>query len=104
VLAPVNNTTNNELTLITFTATAHDPDLPAQTLSFSLDSAAPAGATMNPSDGVFTWTPTETQGPSTNLLRVIVTDGGVPALSATRALARGVSEVYTAPTLNALAS
>ncbi|HTE90970.1 MAG TPA: Ig-like domain-containing protein, partial [Terriglobales bacterium] len=33
------------------------------------------------SGGVITWTPTEAQGPSTNLITVRVTDNGAPALS-----------------------
>jgi len=58
VLDPIANQTNNELTLITFMATATDSDLPGQTLSFSLD-GAPAGAVINSGSGVFTWTPIE---------------------------------------------
>src|SRR5207237_9158442 len=40
-----------------FTATATDSDIPAQTLTFSLDSAPP-GATVDAAIGVFKWTPT----------------------------------------------
>jgi len=50
-----------EETLLTFTATATDADVPAQSLTFSLDAGAPTGAGMT-SGGVFTWTPTEAQG------------------------------------------
>ena len=46
----------------TFTAGASDPDVPANTLSFSL-LGAPAGATIHPATGAFSWTPTEAQGP-----------------------------------------
>ncbi|NJR53099.1 MAG: hypothetical protein HC780_29630, partial [Leptolyngbyaceae cyanobacterium CSU_1_3] len=35
-----------------------DADQPAQTLTYSLDVDAPAGATINATTGVFTWTPT----------------------------------------------
>src|SRR5262245_64669012 len=51
-----------ELVAYTFTATATDADLPAQTLTFSLV-GAPAGAAIGASSGVFSWTPTEAQGP-----------------------------------------
>jgi hypothetical protein len=52
-----------EMAPYTFTATATDPDLPAQTLTFSLV-GAPAGAAIDSSSGVFSWTPTEAQGPA----------------------------------------
>src|SRR5262249_9916968 len=51
-----------ELAPYTFTATATDPDVPAQTLTFSLV-GEPSGASIDGSTGVFTWTPTESQGP-----------------------------------------
>jgi hypothetical protein len=46
-----------EQTLITFDASASDPDLPLNTLAFSLDPGAPAGAAINPVSGLFTWDP-----------------------------------------------
>ena len=103
-LNPIPNLTNNEQTLISFTATAADSDLPAQTLSFSLESAAPAGASINTGSGVFTWTPIEAQGPSTNLIRVIVTDNGAPPMSATQLVTIVVNEVNLAPILNPMAN
>ncbi|MEM7028164.1 MAG: LamG-like jellyroll fold domain-containing protein [Chloroflexota bacterium] len=39
---------------VNFTATASDSDVPAQTLTYSLGDA-PAGATLNPSSGLFNW-------------------------------------------------
>src|SRR6266545_2446663 len=62
-----------EMAAYTFTATATDPDQPANTLTFSLV-AAPAGAAIN-SSGVFTWTPTEAQDGVYNF-NVRVTDNG----------------------------
>jgi hypothetical protein len=53
-------------------------------LTFTLGADAPPGAAINPTNGVFRWQPTETQGPSTNRLTVIVTDDGPPPLSATQ--------------------
>ncbi len=49
-------------------------DLPANTLTFSL-SGEPAGASIDPNTGVFTWTPTEAQGPEPYTFDVIVSDG-----------------------------
>ncbi len=103
VLNPIASLTNNELTAFTFTATATDSDLPANTLTFSLLNAPP-GSGINESSGVFSWTPTESQGPSTNTFQVVVTDDGTPALSATQAVTLVVREVNTAPVLNPIAS
>ena len=67
-----------------FTVTATDPDLPAQTLSFSLDPGYPDGASIT-GNGAFSWTPTPAQTPSSNNIVVRVTDDGVPPASTTRA-------------------
>ena len=48
--------------------------MPTQTLTFSLVSG-PSGATIDSSTGVFSWTPTESQGPGTYAFSVRVTDG-----------------------------
>ncbi len=103
MLNPIASLTNNELTTFTFTATATDSDLPANTLTFSLLNAPP-GSGINGASGVFAWTPTEAQGPSTNTFQVVVTDNGTPALSATQAVTLVVREVNTAPVLNPIAS
>jgi len=60
--------------MLTFTALASDVDLPAQALTFTLDPGAPEGATIS-SDGVFTWTPAETQGPGSYPVTITVSDG-----------------------------
>ncbi len=62
---------------LTFTATATDPDS-GQALSYSLDSGAPAGATINPTTGAFSWAPTSA---STNVITVSVTDNGAGSLT-----------------------
>jgi regulation of enolase protein 1 (concanavalin A-like superfamily) len=74
---------NRFLTLghtLSFTASATDADLPPQTLTYSL-SGAPFGATIGSLNGLFNWTPS---APGTNSMGVIVTDNGVPSLSATQ--------------------
>ena len=50
--------------------------------------------------GVFSWTPTEAQGPSTNQITVRVTDNATPALSDTKTFTVVVSEVNRAPELS----
>ncbi|HVK09154.1 MAG TPA: cadherin domain-containing protein [Gemmataceae bacterium] len=85
----------DEGTAITFTATATDPDLPAQTLTFSL-AGAPAGATINPTTGAFSWTPTEAQGPEVFVFNVRVSDTVAVTERTVYAIVR---EVNTTPTL-----
>lgn len=76
VLAAIPPQTVNEGTLLTFTASATDADLPANTLSYGLI-GAPGGASINSATGVFTWTPTESQGPGSFNFTVRVSDGNL---------------------------
>ena len=98
VLDPVGDQTIDEETLLTFTATASDVDLPPDTLTFTL-SGAPAGAVIT-SGGVFTWTPTEVQGPGVYVFTVVVTDDGTPNLNDSETITVTVNEVNTAPVLD----
>ncbi len=59
----------------------------------------PAGVTIN-SNGVITWTPDESQGPSTNWITTIVSDLSDPPLHATNSFMVIVNEVNSAPALN----
>ncbi|MBM3878409.1 MAG: hypothetical protein FJ387_01625 [Verrucomicrobia bacterium] len=93
----------DELTALAVTATATDPDLPANTLAFSLVSP-PAGMNINPTTGAIAWTPTEAQGPGTYPVSVRVTDNGTPALDDTKVFTVVVREVNRAPTLEAIAN
>jgi DNA/RNA endonuclease G (NUC1) len=61
---------------LTFNASATDGDLPAQTLVYSLTGAYPAGATINPATGAFSWTPTAAQAGQSYTFNVRVTDNG----------------------------
>ena len=82
VLAAIGNQTVNEGATLTFTATATDADLPAQTLSYSLDAASLAlGMTINSSTGAFSWTPSEAQGGLTPSVTITVTDNGTGNLT-----------------------
>src|SRR5439155_698059 len=96
-LAAIANQTVTEENLLTFAvgATDLDADIP----TFSLDPSSPAGASINPASGVFTWTPTEAQGPSTNVITVKVTDNGAPALSDSKSFTVVVTEANSAPVL-----
>ncbi len=100
------NTNINELATLTVTNTATDSDIPANPLTFSLVSPL-TGMAINATNGVFTWTPTEAQGPSTNTITVVVTDTNIFAvnaqsLSTTNTFTVVVNEVNVAPVLGAL--
>src|SRR5262249_21036580 len=74
--------TIDELSEYTFQATATDADLPPNPLTFSLvpvdvDHPVPAGASIDATSGVFTWTPSESQGPGTYTFKVRVSDGSL---------------------------
>ena len=100
VLGAIGNRSVNELVLLTFTATAIDANLPPQTLTFSLangtSGAVPTGAAIDGSSGVFTWTPTEAQGPGVYTFDVCVSDG---TASDCEMISVTVSEVNVAPVI-----
>ena len=102
VLDPIGDQPVDELTTLNFTATASDADLPANTLTFSLDAGAPPGASINPSTGQFSWTPSEAQGPGVFSVTVRVTDDGVPSLDDFEEISITVSEVNVAPVLGGI--
>src|SRR5207247_1691205 len=101
LLVAISNKTIVEGLLLTFTNSASDSDTPANTLTFSLANA-PTNAAIDAASGVFTWTPTEDQGPGTNVISVIVTDNGSPSLGATQTFAVFVLETNTAPSLEGI--
>ena len=67
----------DELSPLQFNLAATDPDLPANTLTWSLVKGPP-GLTVSPS-GAVAWTPGADQGPSTQNVQVLVADNGSPA-------------------------
>src|SRR5205807_1052936 len=81
-LTAIGNKTINEGSLLAFTNSATDGDIPSQLLSYSLDAGAPDGAGIEPRTGVFTWTPTEVQGPNSYPITIRVTDNGSPPATA----------------------
>ena len=105
VLGAIGNKTVNELTTLTFTATASDPSAcEGGTSTFSLDAGAPAGASIDPATGAFNWTPSEAQGPGSYPITVRVTDNGLPPppLSDSETITVTVNEVNAAPVLDAI--
>jgi VCBS repeat-containing protein len=102
-LADIGNKIVDENTLLTFTTGATDTDLPANALVYSLVNA-PSGASIEPSTGVFSWTPSEAQGAGEYPITVRVTDNGTPSLSDSRTFNVRVNEVNVAPRLSPIGS
>jgi subtilisin-like proprotein convertase family protein len=88
--------TMNELTTLLVTNTATDTNFPAQILTYTLLTNAPAWASIN-AQGVITFLPQEADGPSTNTISTVVTDNGRPVLSATNSFTLIVNEVNLPP-------
>jgi len=64
---------------LTLVASATDPDLPANSLTFSLDPASTdLGMTIASATGEFRWTPSEAHGPGSYAVTIRVTDSGNP--------------------------
>jgi len=104
VLANIPDANVDELTSLAFTATATDPNVPVQNLTFSLGGTVPAGASITPT-GDFTWTPTEAQGTTGSFtFDVIVTDDGTNPnnLTDTQSITVTVNKVNSAPVLAAI--
>lgn len=64
----------------------------ADPLLFSLDANAPAGATINPTNGIVSWTPGRSYASTTNSINVLVTDTVNPALSISETLVITISD------------
>lgn len=95
-LAVPASATIDELQPYTFAAVgAGAPDAP---LTYGLLDA-PAGAAINPTTGVFTWAPTEAQGPAVYVPTVTVSDG---VQTTARPVILVVREVNVAPVFGAI--
>lgn len=102
VLAALTNITITAGQTLLVTNTATDSDVPAQTLTWSL-ATQPVGATINSTSGVIAWRPTVSQSPSTNLFKVLVTDTGIPSMSATQSFSvivlRPAFPIFSSPAI-----
>ena len=99
VLDAIDDQSVNEGSPLTFTASASDPDAPANVLTFSLDPGAPDGVAIDPATGAFSWTPAEPQGPGNYAITVRVTDNGATPLSDPKTFRVTVNEVNNPPVL-----
>lgn len=78
VLSEITNRTVEIGNLILITNTVRGT--PVELYRFSLGTPAPAGATINPTNGVLRWVPNCTQASRTHTVTVVVTDTGNPNL------------------------
>ncbi len=92
-MEPIPDQTVNELSQLSVTAHADDPDLPDDVLRFSL-AGGPVDASITPG-GRITWTPTEADGPGTFTIRVRVEDAS--GEEDTESFQVTVDEVNSAP-------
>ena len=69
--------------MLNWTARATDPDIPANAISYGLAAGAPSGVVINSGSGLLSWRPERWQA-GTNLIGIVATDNGIPALSATQ--------------------
>ena len=83
VLATVPNQSILAGRTLLVTNSATDPNVPPLPLTFSLFNP-PAGASIDPNTGLFTWRPAIAQSPSTPTVSVVVSDNSQPPLSATQ--------------------
>jgi hypothetical protein len=90
-----------ELSTFSIAVTAVDLDSPPSPITFSFD-VAPAGASVNSTNGLITWTPTEVQGPTNAIFVVKATESSPPNLSRTMTFSVAVSEKNESPMLTAI--
>jgi len=94
----VNGSTNSmlETTTLVVNNTAVDTNFPPLTLNYRLLNG-PGWASINPLNGIITFTPDITVGPSTNIITTVVVNNGHPPLSATNSFTLIVIDTNTAP-------
>jgi hypothetical protein len=83
-LSPISDRIIYASTTVIVTNVASDPDLPANTLTFSLDPGAPVSAGIDPATGILSWTPDNSFTGTTNTITVRVTDNGIPPMADTK--------------------
>jgi hypothetical protein len=85
---------------VSIAVNASDEDIPAQTMTFTLDAASLAmGATIQAETGDFQWLPSEAAGGSFYDIVVTVTDDGDPPLSANVSFSVDVGDTNMPPVL-----
>jgi VCBS repeat-containing protein len=99
------NRTIVELSSLNVTNSGSDAESSAGALTYTLVSTNSLGVTNSnvaiSAAGVITWTPSEGQGPSTNIFYTRVSDNGSPSFAISNLFTVVVNEVNNAPTLPA---
>ena len=93
VSIPTQEITAGQTLTLAVSPYAYEPNSPALPVTYSLGAGAPAGASIDPSTGVFTWATAAGQATGPSSFSVIVSDNSVPALTATETLTVGVDPV-----------
>ncbi len=101
LLAPIPDFSIGAGQTLNITNLATDPDVPPQSLTFSLLSG-PSGVVLNATTGVLTWRSAVAQAGSTNPVIVKLSDNGISSLSATQSFSITVSNLAR-PKLNSAA-
>lgn len=96
-IAAIADQTLTEGVAFSLTVTGSDANTPPGQLVYSFVGSVPAGAAIDASTGLFTWTPAESQGPGTYDITVRATDD--TGLAGNRTIRFTVGEVNTPPTL-----
>jgi hypothetical protein len=99
IIEAISDLSVNEEELLSLMVIASDPDIPSNSLSYSLGEGSILGMAIDPTSGMFTWTPTEAQGPGIYPVLIRVTDDGTPSLESEETFLVTVAEVNTAPIL-----
>lgn len=92
----------NEGDVFSLTVVATDPDLPQQSLIYSLVDPVPAGMTIDAQTGAIRWSTGEASGPASWPIKVSVRDTGFPSLTSTLEFGLTVLEVNRPPVLLAM--
>ncbi len=90
--------TIDEEEVLTVTPVAHVVGAPEKDLKYRLI-AGPKGSKINPRTGVFTWQPSEAQGPESHPVELGVATTGTQKVQASRKFTIVVNEVNTAPVI-----
>ena len=98
VLAPIASQAVNEGSLLSLAASAAD-SLSGQTITYSLAPGSPSGATINPTTGGFSWTPTS--GPASVSITIIAQNSESPPLSTWESFQVTVADVPPQVTIDA---
>ena len=96
-LAPIGDTSTFAGQMVTAQASAGDPDLPGNPLTFSLVNPPP-GASIHPTTGAISFLPPNSLAGQTVGITVRVSDNGAPSLSATQSFSVSVGGTGIPPT------